>query len=301
MGQAPIFRVSVLRSFQCVVPPFLDTNAPPEKRGMWLGIFYFASPVGTALGYAWGGVLGSSPLTWRAAFLLEIAPVAIFLPLLWVAPYHRRRVGDGVAAPMAASDVAAAAGAESEHHPLIISGGGGSSGAAESRAALKVGGDIVTQGVGASALSGSLPGSPRSLPEQPAELPPLPQPLPQRPSFIAELRAAMTNVLFLLVALGNAGWTAVIMGLGAFGPTFTLVRGVRIGPRDAPPSRWHSIVAKVAHLIIRKAVFSRCESLSPCMFAGPRHVRYAEQGIHSAGWQHCGRCHRRDACRQLAP
>jgi hypothetical protein len=192
---------------------------------MWLGIFYFASPVGTALGYAWGGVLGSSPLTWRAAFLLEIAPVAIFLPLLWVAPYHRRRVGDGAAAPMAASDLAAA-GAESEHHPLI-SGGGYSNGAAESRAALALGGDIASQGVGASALSDSLPSSPRPLPEKPVETTTQPQPLPQRPSFIAELRAAMTNVLFLLIALGNAGWTAVIMGLGAFGPTFTLVRGVR--------------------------------------------------------------------------
>lgn len=76
-------------SFQSVVPPFIDSNAPHESRGKWLAVFYLASPLGTALGYAWGGVLGSSVLTWRAAFLLEAFPVVVFLPLLWVTPYHR--------------------------------------------------------------------------------------------------------------------------------------------------------------------------------------------------------------------
>lgn len=38
-------------SFQCVVPPFIDTNAPTKNRGLWLSIFYLASPVGQALGY----------------------------------------------------------------------------------------------------------------------------------------------------------------------------------------------------------------------------------------------------------
>lgn len=35
-------------SFQTVVPPYIDDNAPPLKRGLWLSIFYMAIPVGTA-------------------------------------------------------------------------------------------------------------------------------------------------------------------------------------------------------------------------------------------------------------
>jgi predicted MFS family arabinose efflux permease len=77
-------------SIQCVVPPYIDSTAPHEKRGVWLAIFYIAGPLGTALGYAWGGILGSSALTWRAAFLLEPIPVLLCLPLFWFAPYHRQ-------------------------------------------------------------------------------------------------------------------------------------------------------------------------------------------------------------------
>lgn len=27
-------------SFQCIVPPYIDDNAPPAKRGLWLSFFY---------------------------------------------------------------------------------------------------------------------------------------------------------------------------------------------------------------------------------------------------------------------
>lgn len=35
-------------SFQTVVPPYIDDNAPADKRGLWLSVFYMAIPVGTA-------------------------------------------------------------------------------------------------------------------------------------------------------------------------------------------------------------------------------------------------------------
>lgn len=38
---------ALLRFLQCVVPPWLDDNAPPAKRGMVLAIFYTAIPAGT--------------------------------------------------------------------------------------------------------------------------------------------------------------------------------------------------------------------------------------------------------------
>jgi hypothetical protein len=37
-------------ALQTVVPPYIDDNAPPAKRGLWLSIFYMAIPVGTAIG-----------------------------------------------------------------------------------------------------------------------------------------------------------------------------------------------------------------------------------------------------------
>ena len=35
-------------SFQTVVPPYIDSNAPTSKRGLWLSIFYLGIPVGSA-------------------------------------------------------------------------------------------------------------------------------------------------------------------------------------------------------------------------------------------------------------
>lgn len=75
-------------SFQCVVPPFIDDNAPAQSRSLWLALFYMCIPVGTAAGFGWGGALGGA-VGWRNAFRLEapfILPVAI---LVWFLPYHR--------------------------------------------------------------------------------------------------------------------------------------------------------------------------------------------------------------------
>lgn len=56
-GLAPNFWVMVAArvlsgvgeaSFQTVVPPYIDDNAPNNQRGLWLSAFYLAIPVGTA-------------------------------------------------------------------------------------------------------------------------------------------------------------------------------------------------------------------------------------------------------------
>ena len=57
-------------SFQCVVPPWIDDNAPPARRALWLSLFYLNIPVGTALGYALGGLL-SAHVGWRWMFIFE--------------------------------------------------------------------------------------------------------------------------------------------------------------------------------------------------------------------------------------
>jgi predicted MFS family arabinose efflux permease len=68
-------------SFQAVIPPWIQDNAPREMVGMWLSIFFTAIPVGTAVGFGYGAVV-STALGWRWAYWIEGAmmiPFTIFL------------------------------------------------------------------------------------------------------------------------------------------------------------------------------------------------------------------------------
>jgi MFS transporter, Spinster family, sphingosine-1-phosphate transporter len=68
-------------SFGTVSPGLVSDFFPREKRGRVLSYFYLAIPVGSALGYLLGGVLGKA-FGWHAAFLLVGLPgLALALPL----------------------------------------------------------------------------------------------------------------------------------------------------------------------------------------------------------------------------
>ncbi|MCO5587074.1 hypothetical protein L7F22_041020 [Adiantum nelumboides] len=54
-------------SFISLASPFIRESAPHDKRSSWLAYFYMCIPAGMALGYVYGGVVGST-LTWRVAF-----------------------------------------------------------------------------------------------------------------------------------------------------------------------------------------------------------------------------------------
>ncbi|KAI5059293.1 hypothetical protein GOP47_0025612 [Adiantum capillus-veneris] len=54
-------------SFISLASPFIRESAPHNKRSSWLAYFYMCIPAGMALGYVYGGVVGSS-FTWRVAF-----------------------------------------------------------------------------------------------------------------------------------------------------------------------------------------------------------------------------------------
>lgn len=84
-------------SFQCVVPPWLDDNAPPAKRGLVLAIFYTAIPAGTALGYAIGGWVGEH-WGWQWMFRIEALPMIPCIFLVYFLPFNttRRKVTEEV-------------------------------------------------------------------------------------------------------------------------------------------------------------------------------------------------------------
>jgi predicted MFS family arabinose efflux permease len=63
-------------SYSVVTPSLLSDYYPAERRARALGVFYAAIPVGTALGYVVGGLVGEA-LGWRAAFLVAGAPGAL--------------------------------------------------------------------------------------------------------------------------------------------------------------------------------------------------------------------------------
>jgi MFS family permease len=74
-------------SYAVVTPSLLSDCYAAERRARVLGVFYAAIPIGSALGYIVGGVIGEAH-GWRAAFFVAGAPGAAlaFLLLLLTEP-----------------------------------------------------------------------------------------------------------------------------------------------------------------------------------------------------------------------
>jgi len=88
-------------SYAVVTPSLLSDCYPSERRARMLGIFYAAIPVGSALGYIVGALVGASH-GWRAAFFVAGAPGAALAFLLLLLTEPRRGAMDppGAAAPV---------------------------------------------------------------------------------------------------------------------------------------------------------------------------------------------------------
>ena len=72
-------------SFVALASPFIDDNAPAEKKTRWLATFYLCIPCGFALGFLYGGA--AAPLLgWRVAFFLEAVAVLPFVFICFSAP-----------------------------------------------------------------------------------------------------------------------------------------------------------------------------------------------------------------------
>lgn len=75
-------------SFVILSPTFVADMFPEDKRGRVMGIFYLAIPVGSALGYLLGGVMGPK-YGWRAPFYVGAAPGVLLALLLFFIPEPR--------------------------------------------------------------------------------------------------------------------------------------------------------------------------------------------------------------------
>jgi len=91
-------------SYAVVTPSLLSDCYPAERRARVLGVFYAAIPVGSALGYILGGVVGEA-YGWRAAFFIAGAPGAVLAFVLLVLTEPRRGAmdlpADGPPVPLA--------------------------------------------------------------------------------------------------------------------------------------------------------------------------------------------------------
>lgn len=76
-----------------VTPPLLSDCYPSDRRARAMGIFYAAIPVGSALGYIVGGVIGEH-YGWRNAFFVAGAPGVALAFLLLLLPEPRRGTYD---------------------------------------------------------------------------------------------------------------------------------------------------------------------------------------------------------------
>ena len=81
--------------FGAVSPTIISDLFPKERRGRMLAFFFVAIPVGSALGYILGGVVGASH-GWRAACFLAGAPGILLGLLAFFMVEPPRGLGDGV-------------------------------------------------------------------------------------------------------------------------------------------------------------------------------------------------------------
>ncbi len=75
-------------SFVILSPTFVADMFPENQRGRVMGVFYLAIPVGTAMGYVLGGLMGPA-YGWRTPFYVGAAPGAVLAFLLFFIPEPR--------------------------------------------------------------------------------------------------------------------------------------------------------------------------------------------------------------------
>lgn len=170
-------------SFQVVATPFIQDNAG-ERAGLWLALFFTAIPFGTAAGYVYGALFANSEASWRWAFWTE---VIVVLPLSFYFFLVRDAIRSGEKMSAASEDGTSGPDAAGlgpwERDPFY----------AEPPALGAEGADSAASDVKKRA-----------------------------PSFRDECNIICRNVLFWMVSLGYAAYTATVVGFSTFGTSFVL-------------------------------------------------------------------------------
>lgn len=220
-------------SFQCVVPPYIDDYAPSSKRGLWLAVFYMAIPVGTASGFAFGGVM-SSHLTWRWAFGLEALPMVPLILLMWLVPYPDRTQArsfkqklslnaDSTATPTLEKGRSSAKTNESVV-PLLQETDDpfetGRAGSVELPAVPQYGNALSTGKVAVTLSDGTHTTAEVSNLEQHHHH------VHRKPTFVEELKHVLINPIYLAVVFGYAGFTGVTASVANIAPNFVYYVGL---------------------------------------------------------------------------
>lgn len=81
-----------MADFTALAPTIVDDIAEPDRKGRTLALFYSAVPVGSALGFIFGGLMDKFS-TWHVAFVSAGAFGLLLAPLCLLIPNARKRSG----------------------------------------------------------------------------------------------------------------------------------------------------------------------------------------------------------------
>eukprot|EP00755_Sulcionema_specki_P010224 Sspe_Gene.45895::Locus_22795_Transcript_2_2_Confidence_0.667_Length_1802::g.45895::m.45895 len=179
------------------IPTMIDDLAPPERRTLFIGLFFAMIPVGQAVGMAMGGTISANVTMgwfsgWQTAFLTESFFAVPFMALMMAAP---RTLGTGVTKKVKPK--------QKLQQPAIDH------------------------------VNAVTPESVPIVPPSPTwSVPPsVPAPDDDYPSLGEAVKTLGTNKMYMLTALGYAMYTFVLGGIAAFGISY-----LEQGPLDLSDS-----------------------------------------------------------------
>lgn len=182
-------------SYQCTIPPWIQTFAPPASRGTWMAIFYTAISVGTAVGYTYGAYVAGS-IGWQWAFFIEGIAIAPFLLLLsYISPEY----------PVHCCNASASSSPSKLHSSMSIQ--------SDSRDSF-----ALNSTTSASAPLPSIPSS-SSMSSVVADT------SHEIPTMIEELCIIFKSPVYVMVTTGYAAQTFTLIGISTFGSAFFMGLG----------------------------------------------------------------------------
>ena len=198
-------------SFQCSIPPWIQSTAEEGTQASWLSLFYTAIPVGTALGYVYSSMISGS-IGWAWAFILEACMMAPFVVFLFFA------------SPRYPS-LTSTANADGK---VISNSAGGDKKGAEVRTPLQDTTSYDRDDI--DSLNNDQMGNHEEV-----------------PSIIEELKAIFSRPVYVLIVLGYGAQTGSLIGLSTFGSSFLMGLGYYDSETDA--SALFGVLVSVAGIV----------------------------------------------------